>query len=40
MTVSADLLQLIIYVATVLVALAPVVLVGLWLRDRKGGKIW
>jgi hypothetical protein len=40
MTVSANVLELLITISTALVAIAPVILVFLWLKDKKGGKLW
>ena len=40
MTISALWLQVLIYLATGLVALAPLILVGLWVRDLRRGSIW
>jgi hypothetical protein len=40
MTISVELLTVVIYLATFLVALAPVVLLGLWLRDLKKRNVW
>ena len=40
MIISSNMLGALIVMATVLVALAPVVLIVLWIRDRKGGKLW
>lgn len=40
MTISPGLLELIIVAAIALAAVAPVVLLLMWLCDRKGGKLW
>ena len=40
MTISASALELLIVVATALAAVAPIVLLILWIKDRKGGKLW
>jgi hypothetical protein len=40
MTISSSALDMLITVSTLLVAIAPVILVILWLKDRKGGKLW
>ena len=40
MTISASALELLIVAATVLAAVAPIVLLVLWIKDRKGGKLW
>ena len=40
MTVSAQALELLIVSATVLVAIAPLILLIMWIKDRKGGKLW
>ena len=40
MTLPLVWLQTLIYLATALVALAPVVLLGLWLRDLRKGRLW
>ena len=40
MIVSATTLSILIIAATVLVAVAPVVLIVLWLKDNKKGLLW
>ena len=40
MTISSNALDVLITISTVLVAIAPVILVILWFRDKKGGKLW
>ncbi len=40
MTISQTLLAALITAATALVAVAPVILLLLWIRDRKRGKLW
>jgi hypothetical protein len=40
MTVSAEALEILLIAATGLAAVAPVALLVLWLRDRKGGNLW
>lgn len=40
MTIGVDVLELLILAATALVAVAPVILLVLWFRDRKGGRLW
>jgi hypothetical protein len=40
MTASVGFLQVLVTVATVAASVAPVVLVALWIRDLRGGKIW
>jgi hypothetical protein len=40
MTISSTVLALLITISTVLVAIAPVTLIVLWLRDRKNGDLW
>ena len=40
MTISPGALGVIIITATVLVAIAPVVLLVLWIRDKRGGRLW
>ena len=40
MTISADALGILITVATLMVAVAPVILLVLWLMDKRGGKLW
>lgn len=40
MIVSANVLELLITISTALVAIAPVILIFLWLKDKKGGKLW
>jgi hypothetical protein len=40
MTISYNALDVLITISTVLVAIAPVILVILWFKDKKGGKLW
>lgn len=40
MTASVGFLSVLVTAATVVASLAPLVLVGLWLRDRRQGKLW
>ena len=40
MTISSNALDVLITLSTVLVAIAPVILVILWFKDKKGGKLW
>jgi hypothetical protein len=40
MIISAGALELLIVVATGLAAVAPIILLILWVMDRKGGKLW
>lgn len=40
MIISEPMLEVLIIAATLLVAVAPVVLVVLWLKDRKEGRLW
>jgi hypothetical protein len=40
MIISAESLGILIISATVLVAAAPVILLVLWFRDKKGGTLW
>jgi len=40
MTISAETLELLIVAATALAAVAPIILLILWVRDRSGGKLW
>lgn len=40
MIISETLLAVLISAATVLVAVAPLVLLLLWLKDRKEGRLW
>ena len=40
MIISETALAVLITVATALVALAPVVLLVLWIKDRKEGRLW
>ncbi len=40
MIISAFWLQTLIYLATGLVALAPFILLALWVRDLRRGNIW
>jgi len=40
MTITSTVLSALITVSTVLVAAAPIILVILWFRDRKGGDLW
>jgi len=40
MTISPAALELLITASTLLVAVAPVILIILWFKDRKGGDLW
>jgi hypothetical protein len=40
MTISANALEVLIVAATALAAIAPIILLILWVRDRKGGNLW
>jgi hypothetical protein len=40
MTISADALAILITTATLMVAAAPVILLVLWIIDKRGGKLW
>lgn len=40
MTISSSLLAIIISISTLLVACAPIILIWLWLKDKKGGQLW
>ena len=40
MTISAETLTLIVYLATAITAAAPVLFIVLWVRDLRRRKIW
>ena len=40
MTASVGFLEVLVTAATLAASVAPVVLVVLWIRDARGGKIW
>jgi hypothetical protein len=40
MNISADALGILIIMATLMVAVAPVILLALWMMDKRGGKLW
>jgi hypothetical protein len=40
MIISADALGILITLATLMVAAAPVILLVLWVMDKQGGKLW
>ncbi|MES9945371.1 MAG: hypothetical protein ABW080_10475 [Candidatus Thiodiazotropha sp.] len=40
MIISADALGILIMIATLMVAAAPVILLVLWLMDKKQGRLW
>ena len=40
MTASVEFLEALVTGATVLASLAPVVLLVLWVRDARGGRLW
>jgi len=40
MTISPAALELLITASTLLVAVAPVILIVLWFKDRKDGDLW
>jgi len=40
MTLSAQALGILIYIAVTLAAIAPLVLAFLWIKDKHGGKLW
>lgn len=40
MTASVGLLRGLVTVATVVVSIAPIVLLFLWVRDARGGRLW
>lgn len=40
MTVSPAILELLIIASTLFVAIAPVVLIMLWFKDKNGGDLW
>jgi hypothetical protein len=40
MTASVGLLTILVTAATVVTTLAPVVLVALWVRDARRGRLW
>ena len=40
MTLPASLFGMLIYAATALVAVAPLILLVLWVKDRKDGRLW
>ena len=40
MTISVQALEVLLYAATGLAALAPLILFVLWIRDRKEGNLW
>jgi hypothetical protein len=40
MIISPEILNLLIVSATAMVAAAPVILLLLWFRDKKGGILW
>jgi len=40
MTITPTVLSTLITVSTVLVAAAPIILIILWFKDRKGGELW
>jgi hypothetical protein len=40
MTISVQVLEIMLYTATGLAAIAPLVLFLLWIRDRKEGNLW
>ena len=40
MTISSGTLEILIVAATALAAVAPVILLILWIKDHKGGRLW
>lgn len=40
MTISAELLGVIIYIALLITIVAPVALLAIWITDWKNGKLW
>jgi hypothetical protein len=40
MNISADALGILITIATLMVAAAPVILLVLWIMDKREGKLW
>jgi hypothetical protein len=40
MFIPPEILNLLILTATVIVAVAPIILLLLWFRDKKGGTLW
>jgi len=40
MTASVGFLQALVTIATVVVTIAPLVLLFLWARDARGGRLW
>ncbi|MEJ2402870.1 MAG: hypothetical protein P8171_01055 [Candidatus Thiodiazotropha sp.] len=40
MIISVTALKILIVTATLMVAVAPLILLILWVLDKKGGKIW
>lgn len=40
MTASASVLGVLVIVATLVTAVSPILLVVLWLRDRRKGELW
>jgi hypothetical protein len=40
MTASVDFLEILVKTATAVATLAPIVLVVLWVRDARGGRLW
>ncbi len=40
MIISVTALEILIVTATLMVAAAPLILLALWVHDKKGGKLW
>jgi hypothetical protein len=40
MTASVDFLEGLVTVATAIATIAPLVLIVLWVRDARGGRLW
>jgi hypothetical protein len=40
MIISANALEILITLATLTVAVAPVILLVLWVMDKRGGRLW
>ncbi|MET0028433.1 MAG: hypothetical protein ABW101_12415 [Candidatus Thiodiazotropha sp.] len=40
MIISVPALEILIVTATLMAAAAPLILLILWVRDKKGGKLW
>jgi len=40
MTISANFLAVIVYIALLITIIAPVALLAIWIKDWKHGKLW